>query len=465
MPEGYKGIYSTLGIITAERPQSAFKFFTGSVKTAPRCLYNTYLAMERKHESSWDEMMGHGERRMHRHGHKRRRVEHSRHDYRSSKRLGTIGQARADRGWPTSLVRPVVTDHNFVRRTYTSDRAYTISNLSTVRYNANAWTLNFVFDAVTNSAHAEVMLGSPQQGVGTTTGVLFQNLEDEFQALTNVYRYFRVTKFQMNISKLPAPVYMPSQPVPTVPTNQQQGGTWTNAGDPGRYLLRPWTGAPGVANYSTGGLTAVDWDDHARFANAKIESAVGHVDHPIKYAVTPIQPVIISDNASVADPTGVVQYEPVPAIDISNFSTGACEASCYGIIQYWYFPACVNATTGFLATSCTWEIEVEYFGLKPPTAYTPAPAALPQGQAYVDSKEALIASMTGDAIELVPKPAKVVPPDVTAAQVQEKKEAESLSTAMSDVVIVSSQPAKAAAAKIPSQQSSLPKLNNSSKKK
>lgn len=461
-------VYIThLGLLQRSAP-SAFTFFNGTFNIGS-VWYNTVLTMaeSKHHRMDHDGEAEAAYRRLH---HKRRRMNGGkfhmqRYAFHRLKGSDGPGEARGDRGQLQGPVHEVLADHNYVRRTYTSDRVYRISNLNTVQYNANAWTLNFVFDTVTATAHAEIMLGSPQQGVGTPTGVLFQNLEDEFQALTNVYRYFKITKFQMTIDKLPQAVYIPSQAVPTVATNQQQGGTWTNMGDPGRMLMRPWTGCPGVANYSSGALTAVDWDDHNRFATKRVESAMGHVDHPMKCCVVPIQPVIIPDAPSAADVSGSVRYDAVPAIDISNFSTGACEASCYGIIQYWYFPACQNAVTGFLSTTCSWEIEIEYFGLKPPTAFTPAPMALPAGQAYVDSQDALIASVTGQQLELVPKPVKPVPSEVTSAVVQEKKDADSLSTAMSDVVIVSSQVKKAAAAKSVSQQVSVPTPNNTPRKK
>lgn len=309
------------------------------------------------------------------------------------------GASSAGRGWPTAHINPVSSDHNFVRRTYTTAGALQLVNTSGTNYIGRAYSLNFTYDVTANSCASSVYLGSPQAAVGTDTTLQFQNLVDEFQALTNVYRYFRVTKFQMKVSKLPLPTYVASQPVPGVPTNQQQGATWTNMGDPGRMLLRPWTGAPGVANYANGVLTAADWDDHYRYKRKKVESAVGPVSHPLEFCVAPVQPTYIPDgDDDLAVASGQVRYDRCPWIDISDFSTGRVDASSYGMIYYWYFPSCVGATTGFLESEQTFEIEVEYKGLKPPSAYTPG-AALPQvradGSVASDSREALVASLRG----------------------------------------------------------------------
>lgn len=348
------------------------------------------------------------------------------------------GQAASDRGHGTSLVRAAVTDRDaFTRRTYTTAGLLQAFNTNGSNNFARAYSLHFQYNTTDDTCDCSIYEGSPQAGVGTDTTLQFQNLRDEFQALTNVFRYFKITKFQINVKKLPMPVYIPSQPVnppqdPPDPSEQQQGGTWTNMGDPGRFLVRPWTGAPGIASYADGTLTAVDWDDHYRYKLKKVESAVG-VSHPLKFAARPMQPVIIPDQTSPADPSGVVRYDFTPAIDISNFSTGAVDGSSYGLIFFWYYPSCVNAITGLLNTDLEFEIEIEYFGLKPPSAFTPAPPPLADGAVYVDSKEALIASMMNERVKTLPRPPKPARPVINTA---EQKVENELSTAMSDVVVV-----------------------------
>lgn len=395
----------------------------------------------------------------HEHGGKRRRLDDHGHHERASFNEGA-GASAADGGWSTSLIDPTVTDRNFVRRTYTSAGALQLINTSGTNYIGFAYSLNFTYDATANSCATSVYLGAPQAGVGTDTTLQFQNIVDEFQALTNVFRYFRVTKFQAKVSKLPLPVYLPAQAVPTVATNQQQGATWTNMGDPGRMLLRPWTGAPGVASFTTGALTATDWDDHYRFKNKKVESAVGPISHPLKYCVTAVQPTYIPDQTG-SMVSGQVRYDRVPWIDISDFSTGRVDGSSYGAIFYWYFPSCVGATTGFLEAEMTFEIEVQYRGLKPPSGYTPAAAAdlepRADGAVASDSREALIAACEGVRVKTFDPPKGPPQPVISVADVQAEKKVDDLSTAMSDVVVVQ-KPQVNQQASVPATPPNTPKL-------
>lgn len=411
-----------------------------------------------EHKHREDEMHDDGPRR------KRRRGEHGRmHE----KHEGSLGHSAMGRGHSTPLINPKVTDRDaYVRRTYTSNGTISVFNTNTQPYTGFGFSLHFTYDTAQDTCDTEIYLGSPQAGIGNATSLRFENLADEFQSFSEVFRYFRVSKFQASVSKLPMPVYMPSQPImpPSVPSEQQQGGSWTNMGDPGRLLLRPWSGAPNIAAYTNGVLTATDWGDHNRVLNAKIESACGHIDHPLKLACKPIQPVIIPDTTDPEDAGSQVRFDVAPAIDFANFKTGIQDASAYGIIFYWYFPACVGAITGLLNTDIQFDIEVEYFGLKPPTGYTP-PAPVTEGAVYNDSKEMLIAASMGEKVKGEAKPPRPPLLKVSVGDLESKKEEDDLSTAMSDTVIVSSQPKKAALAKVPNQQAAVPTPNNTPRKK
>lgn len=330
---------------------------------------------------------------------------------RSYARNGSIRAAadQGDRGWTRSKIRPSDSDQTaHCVRTYSSIGTVTVGNTNTVPWVGGGFSLHFSYDFANNTCDAEVYLGSPQASVGTPTSVRFWNVADEFQAMSNVFRYFRITKFQASVSRLPVAVYSPSQPVypPSVPSDQQQGGSWTNMGDPGQFLLRPWTGAPDLVNYSTGVLTSIAWDDHVRMKVKKVASASGPLDEPLALCVTPVQPMIIPQDVTPEDVGGQIRYQAAPAIDIADFKAGiqGVEGSSYGIIFYWFFPACVGAITGLLNTDIRFEMEIEYFGMKPPSAFTPPAPLLPDGTVYSDSKDALVASLTGQNVKTAERP-------------------------------------------------------------
>lgn len=366
----------------------------------------------------------------------------------------------ADGRWgPTRRINMATTDKNApVRRTYCTNGVLSLANTNGTPFAGRGFSLVFEYDTANNTVLAEIYQGAPQQAVGTATTLNFENLQDEFQHFMNIFRYFKLTKFQVGIARLPMAVYTPSQASPNVPStgDQQQGAVWSNMGDPGVMIVRPWAGTPGNASYADGTLTGQDYTDHARYKEKMIFRMDDRKSNrPKTYCVKPVQPILIDESAGdLAVTSSTIKYQPTPAIDMSNFKViNSLQANSYGMIVFWYFPDCINASSGFLSTDLWFEIEVEYFGLENPAAFVP-PAA--EGTVYSDSKEALAAVLSGVNPDVVDKPPKPAPKRVPVAPPIDQGERK-LDSALKDMEIVDKPVVAAAAAKVQvNQQSNVP---------
>lgn len=306
---------------------------------------------------------------------------------------------------PQRPIRPSKTDHVRVTRSYRSTNAY-FQNTVAVPQAGAGFSFKFDYDGNSDWLVATVNLGSPING--TSVGVSFPNFSEETHWLQAMFRYVRITKLQMTIVRAQQSVMVPTM-VEGDGSIVQVGMAGNGSRDPGRILIRPWAGQPDMASMSTGVLTEYDWTDNYR-RKVKVTAPAaspGGVQKALTMTVSPVQVNVSPNNGNIGD--GIVSYIRTPTCEWSNIVVGASTLNSYGFIYYWNSPGLVGAITGMYKLDVFWEFEVEWFGLMHPEG-VPAieeaeKKAKEEGVIFSDSKEALIAEVSGQKIPMVDRAA------------------------------------------------------------
>lgn len=306
-----------------------------------------------------------------------------------------------DYGTRARTIKTIAQRKTFVRRSYESSASALVQNTNTIDWAGAGFSISGTYDTTTYTVPTlalEVYYGG-LKGTGTASGIGFENVAEEWASMSQVFRYFRISKFQARIDGLPQAVYQPTIPDPQ--GNAQQGFTWGSMGDPGVMLLRSWGGGPGIVNYSNGQLVANDYSDHARYKQKKqMRASTGKSPKQLIYTVTPMRP--IADGVERADAgTTIIRYEKAPAVDVNDFASGHTgDCGGFGQILFWYFPSCALAATSLLTTHITFSVEIEYWGLRNTPGLTEVPPLL-ANQVEAGSKDQLMAMLKGHEVEAV----------------------------------------------------------------
>lgn len=312
----------------------------------------------------------------------------------------SINRRSGDDGQRSTVIKDTVSQKAFVSRTYEGLASYQYNNTSGVDHYGLAFSLDAIYDTTTYSVPT-IAVGVYQggmSGVGTSAGVAFENIAEEFASLSQVFRYFRISKFQAAVSGFPEQVTIPT--VLNSMDAAQQGPTYGSMGALGTMLMRSWGGGPGVASYNNGVLVGTDWTDHVRYRDKKVMAASGKggSQRQLVYSCTPMLPIIGAAPTSVSNNNlAPITYRKTGWIDINNFASGVVEqAGGFGIIFMHYFPDCASATSNQIENSIRFQIQVDYCGLRNTPGLSPA---LEEGKVLVGSTQELIARMRGQELK------------------------------------------------------------------
>lgn len=299
-------------------------------------------------------------------------------------------------------IRPAITELCRVTRTYRST-IFPVNNVNGQTYTGAGFSFQGTYDGVGDTINPLIMAGGPASGVNTQ--VVFQNLSAEFAWFANVFRYSRIKKLEMHVMRMPAAVMQFVGP--NGAGGVQQLGNPGNFLDPGIIGLFPWSGQPGIVNYTDGTLSAVDWDDWNRTEPKVVTPATskfGNTQQTVM-CVPPVSIVAIPDQARDSGDF-IIEYLPTQTVDISDFRTGETNFNSFGHVLYWYYPMNSGAASNQAKLACWWEVEFDYWGLQRITG-VPLEEDDP---AYSDGVNAQLAAvgLQKDNIEFKHRPVKQV---------------------------------------------------------
>lgn len=300
-------------------------------------------------------------------------------------------------------IRPAITELCRVTRTYRST-IFPVNNVNGQTYTGAGFSFEGTYDGVGDTIYPRIMAGGPASGVDTQ--VVFQNLSAEFAWFANVFRYSRIKKLEMHVMRMPAAVMQ--FVAPNGEGGVEQLGNPGNFLDPGIIGLFPWSGQPGLVNYTDGTLSAVDWDDWNRTEPKVVTPATskfGNTQQTVM-CVPPVSIVAIPDQArDSAD--YIIEYLPTQTVDIYDFRTGETNFNSFGHVLYWYYPMNSGAASNQAKLACWWEVEFDYWGLQ---RITGVPLEEEKDDDYSDGVNAQLAAigLQKDNIEFKRRPVKQV---------------------------------------------------------
>jgi len=327
----------------------------------------------------------------------------------------------------SSRIRPDVADQGRVVRTYRTVNA-PIENTVDVDHCSFAWSF-----ALTALGGFAIKIGGPSSGSNVVSDTLNDEFAADFANFMNVFRYFKLTKISMHVEKLPLWTTMPGQVVWNATAgaaNQEQLGNAGNIFSPGRFLMRPWAGEPGVCDYSDGVLVGNPWQDNIKYKTAKTSPACSGLGGTFSQTYTPMSQYAEDQIEGIIPvPAGGVdyqiKYQRTPAIEYAAYSTNRTSCLAFGGVFVWFFPSSVGAANGQLCTSCWWEFEIEYFGLDIPV--DPTTTAIAASKAGVQGQYAELGLVDMKSLPDPPKskresavpPIRMKPPPNTPSGMEE----------------------------------------------
>lgn len=336
-----------------------------------------------------------------RRGHKRHRAAYE-HKHRERNRDDLSGSQEHFR---TTAFRPYVRadaqGKAYVTRAYQSN-AVIVENKTGQDNQGSGLSLQLMWSGVGDGGlEGKVMGGGPSSG--TDVGVVFGNLTAESLWFSKVFRYVKLKKFQINVTRMPQQVMMGTLVVPGADagsTQVVQNGYQSNMMDPGYVILRPWAGEPQVASFTDGTLSSTEWGDYMRHKEKVVFPAASSrgAQQIKKMCVQPISVAVMPEDSSDAAGDNVYNYIPTQPCDFNRLRTNSVSLNSYGIVWWWYYPASSGAVDNAFKLSFTFEIELAYYGLAIPTAVPELP--LGPGKVYEDDPAADLL----DDVEVVERP-------------------------------------------------------------
>lgn len=336
------------------------------------------------------------EHKHHHHGGKRQRHDYAGHYSSARERNGNTLRGSGEH-YKTTAFRPFIRDdeqaRSYVTRCYQTN-SIIFENTNGDDNTGRAFSFRGTWDPTGNgSIAARVYYGGPAGGTDST--VRFANLDSESSWFCNVFRYVKIKKFQINVTRMPAQAMIGTLVVPgTDPGSTQvvQNGYQSNMMDPGYIVLRPWAGEPAVASYADGTLSSEEWPDYMRHKEKVVRPAASEhgAQQVMKMCVQPISLVDLAEDS--VDSTGDIQYEyvPTPSVDVARLKTNMSTLNSFGILLWWYYPAASGAVTGAFKIAFNFTVELAWYGLNIPTGIPTA--VLPAGQVYEDDIRAELRS-------------------------------------------------------------------------
>lgn len=254
-----------------------------------------------------------------------------------------------------------------VRRTYESERQYILSDHNATQ-SGYGFGFRGSFDAKSNQPVLEITRGFDADYLSSTTFAKFPGaaIQMDFINLTRVYRYVKIRKICIHVTKVPQ---MISQTISAV------GGTafQTEYSDPGQDIMIPWAANPDLVNYNNGEFTNLIQtpDIYKRYKYKKtrnVGAKTGQVGEN-NYTCIPrqfqmIPSVILMGGVSGSNP----QVRPVrtPPIDIFRFRSSLGSLNSAAMIWIWYHPGLKGTPNNSTLRRQVWfTVEMDYYGDRP----------------------------------------------------------------------------------------------------
>jgi len=260
---------------------------------------------------------------------------------------------------PVRQVQSKVGSH--VIRSYESERISFGSDPNATQ-SGYGFSLRFSYDAKNNTPQIGICRGY-DMGLESTPFAAFPgtSIHSDFINHQRIYRYCKVRKMTMHVSKVPHLVI------------EAFGSGANNIRDPGTDTIIPWAAQPDLINYQNGEfstrfIAAPDmWKRYKyalhRQAGASGNKALGES----RFTVVPRQVTMLpqqlnNQGQAVKDPQ--IRMKKTPPVDAARFRSSLGSLTSAGWIWIWHHPGL--RTAGLQLRRDVWfTVELEYFGLMP----------------------------------------------------------------------------------------------------
>lgn len=300
---------------------------------------------------------------------KRKRSALSKKRRAGSKRTRSLSRKRFKR---MRLMRPVSHTVSMrgthVVRTYETERIDFPSSPG-VAQDGYGFSFRCVYDAKVG-VEASIVRGYDPAGTAAVNFAGFQGgyMQSDFLNLTRVFRYIRIKRMTMHVSKAPSFVY-----------DINVGGA-NHVIDPGTDVILPWSAEPDLVNFSNGEFSNIigspDFYKRPKYKYIRpAGSKNGQVSHG-SMTVIPKQPVMwpvnVIQGGTIA-PNPQVRFKKTPAVDVFRFRSNLGNLNSAGWIWVWQHPGLQNQNNAIIHRNVWFTVQLEYYGVRPtgPTVNDP----------------------------------------------------------------------------------------------